>query len=166
MVKKVKRKVKRVKTEGQGKPVPSDANGGDADVTSLDALAQKFARDEFPDDDDEEFEKAIRSIMEAGGNGTDGGTISEKEEVLRRREEALRDITDSPPDDALAVAQLVRAVERVDVYLRSGLDPDLLEDLMIAPVETDEELNRLVSRFPDGIVLGNAPQTLVRVVAD
>lgn len=90
-------------------------------------------------------------------------------ECLRRsrnREEAVREIIDSPPDDALAVAQLVRAQERVDVYLRSGLDPELLEDLMISSIETDDELNRLISHFPDGILLANAPLTFTRIAAD
>ncbi len=90
-------------------------------------------------------------------------------ECLRRsrnREEAVREIIDSPPDDALAVAQLVRAQERVDVYFRSGLDPGLLEDMMISPIESDAELNRLISHFPDGILLGNAPLTFTRITAD
>ena len=87
-------------------------------------------------------------------------------ECLRRarnREEAVREIIDSPPDDALAVAQLVRAQERVDVFFRSGLDSELLEDLMIPAIESDDELNRLISRFPDGILLGNAPFTFTRI---
>ncbi len=90
-------------------------------------------------------------------------------ECLRRcrtRHEAVREIIDSPPPDALAAAQLARALDRVDVYLRSELDPDLLEDLMVAPVESDAELNRLISRFPDGILLGNAPLTVPRVAND
>ena len=90
-------------------------------------------------------------------------------ECLRRsrsREEAVREIIDSPPDDALAVAQLVRAQERVDVYFRSGLNPELLEDLMISSIETDDELNRLISHFPDAILLGNAPLTFTRIAAD
>jgi len=84
----------------------------------------------------------------------------------RSREEAVREISDSPAGDALAVAQLVRALERVDVYLRSGLDPALLEDLMISPLESDAELNRLISRFSNGILLGNAPLTCTRIAAD
>ncbi len=84
----------------------------------------------------------------------------------RSREEAVREISDSPAGDALAVAQLVRALQRVDVYLRSGLDPALLEDLMISPLESDAELNRLISRFSDGILLGNAPLTCTRIAAD
>ena len=89
-------------------------------------------------------------------------------ECLRRsrnREEAVREIADNPPDDALAVAQLVRAQERVDVYFRGGIEPELLEDLMISRIETDEELNRLISHFPDGILLGNAPFTFTRIAA-
>ena len=90
-------------------------------------------------------------------------------ECLRRsrnREEAVREIIDSPPNDALAVSQLVRAQERVDVYFRSGMDPELLEDLMISSIDSDDELNRLISHFPDGILLGNAPLTFTRIAAD
>lgn len=120
-----------------------------------------------------------RSLVGALECVEDGGAIvlccemaeepGEAVECLRRsrtREDAVREIIDSPPSDALAVAQLARALERVDVYFRSGLDPALLEDLMISPIKSDEELNRLISRFPDGIVLGNAPQTLTRVAAN
>lgn len=72
-------------------------------------------------------------------------------------------MTNKPPDDALTAVQLARAIERVNLFLRSRLDPDMLEDLLIGAIQSDEELNRLVSRFHDGIVLGNAPQTKVRV---
>ncbi|MHB8898107.1 MAG: lactate racemase domain-containing protein [Thermoguttaceae bacterium] len=81
----------------------------------------------------------------------------------RSRQEAVRKITDSPPADALVVAEMVRALDRVDVYFRSGLDRGLLEDLMISPIDTDAELNRLISRFPSGILLGNAPLTFTRL---
>ncbi len=84
----------------------------------------------------------------------------------RTRQEAVQKILDSPPADALVAAEMVRALERVDVYLRGGVDPGLLEDLMISPIESDAELNRLISRYPDGILLGNAPLTFTRLAGD
>lgn len=83
--------------------------------------------------------------------------------TARSQRQAVRDMIRKPPDDALAAAQLARAVRRVKLFLRSRLAPELLEDLLIGAIQSDEELNRLVSRFHDGIVLGNAPQTMVRV---
>ncbi len=94
------------------------------------------------------------------------GEAVESLRTCRTRQEAVQKIIDSPPVDALVVAEMVRAMERVDVYLRSGLDPKLLEDLMISPIESDAELNRLINRYPDGILLGNAPLTFTRLAGD
>jgi len=125
------------------------------------------------------WQNLARSLVAASECVEDGGAIvvccdledepGEAVDRLRRcrsSEEALGEITEQPTPDALVAAQLVRSLERVDLYLRSGLGRDLLEDLMIAPVESDDEVNRLVNRFPTAIVLGNAPQTIVRVVSD
>ncbi len=86
--------------------------------------------------------------------------------AARSQKQAVRDMIKKPPDDALTAVQLARAVERVNLFLRSRLDPEVLEDLLIGAIQSDEELNRLVSRFHDGIVLGNAPQTKVRVATE
>ncbi|MDD4267089.1 MAG: DUF2088 domain-containing protein [Pirellulaceae bacterium] len=91
------------------------------------------------------------------------GEAVESLRAARSHQQAVRAMTNKPPDDALTAVQLARAIERVNLFLRSRLDPDMLEDLLIGAIQSDEELNRLVSRFHDGIVLGNAPQTKVRV---
>ncbi|NIP35157.1 MAG: hypothetical protein GWN18_09430, partial [Thermoplasmata archaeon] len=65
MVKKVKRKVKKVKTDDAPDETLAAVEGGSSDVTSIDIL-EKFARGEFPDDDDDEFDKFLQSINEAG----------------------------------------------------------------------------------------------------
>ncbi|MDD4787710.1 MAG: lactate racemase domain-containing protein [Pirellulales bacterium] len=91
------------------------------------------------------------------------GEAVESLRAARSHQQAVRAMTNKPPDDALTAVQLARAIERVNLFLRSRLDPDMLEDLLIGAIQSDEELNRLVSRFHDGIVLGNAPQTEVRV---
>lgn len=91
------------------------------------------------------------------------GEAVESLRAARSHQQAVRAMTNKPPDNALTAVQLARAIERVNLFLRSRLDPDMLEDLLIGAIQSDEELNRLVSRFHDGIVLGNAPQTKVRV---
>lgn len=91
------------------------------------------------------------------------GEAVESLRTARSPRQAVRQMVRRPPDDALAAALLARAVQRANLFLRSRVAPEVLEDLLIGRIESDEELNRLVSRFPDGIVLGNAPRTIIRV---
>jgi len=131
LVKKVKRKVKKVKSgtttaDGVAAQAPQayqDAGGVPEDgveeevaVTTEDAveaedavvpeddagveqedqkasidLLERFARGEYPEDDDDElFEKSIRSILESTPRGGVSPSTAERESLLKEREEAIR----------------------------------------------------------------------------
>jgi hypothetical protein len=77
---------------------------------------------------------------------------------------ALRDIGRHSPADALAAAELVRALKRGSVYLVSRLDEDTVEELGMLPVAPDQ-ISRLASRYDSCIVLSNAQYALARPVA-
>jgi nickel-dependent lactate racemase len=74
---------------------------------------------------------------------------------------ALRDIARHKPADALAAAELVRALKRGKVYLLSQLDEELVEELGMMPVEA-EQLSRLAARYDSCIVLANAQYAQAR----
>ena len=69
-------------------------------------------------------------------------------ELLRRSEsptDALRPLRQMSPPDLLAATQIAEAADWARVYLTSGLDSDLVEDLFCVPVERPEEVARLLS---------------------
>jgi nickel-dependent lactate racemase len=78
-------------------------------------------------------------------------------------EEAYHRIRRDKPDDILPATQLVRTLRQSKVYLLSGLDPVLVEQLNMVPLESPAELARLVRRQRSCIVLSNAPHAAVRV---
>jgi nickel-dependent lactate racemase len=82
---------------------------------------------------------------------------------LGSRQEALREIRQARPADALPAAQLAAAIDRSSVYFLSNLEESLLEKLEIAAVGGGDELARLVRRHPSCIVLSNAPYVAVHV---
>jgi nickel-dependent lactate racemase len=65
--------------------------------------------------------------------------------------------------DFLPAALLVRALESNQVFLMSGLDSVLVEQLSMVPLGGADELARLVSRHQSCIVLANAPQAAVKL---
>jgi len=79
------------------------------------------------------------------------------------REAALRQIRKERSEDALQAAQLAAAQERARLYLLSGLDPALLEELEIAAIADTRELGRLAARHKSCIVLANACLALARL---
>jgi nickel-dependent lactate racemase len=77
------------------------------------------------------------------------------------RETALRHVNKERPVDALAAAQLAHALDRNRVYLLSGLEASVVEDLDMIPIGGPEELSRLVQKHPSCILLSNAPNVNV-----
>jgi len=80
-------------------------------------------------------------------------------------EAAMRRIRKERPTDALPAAQLTRALDRAKVYLLSGLEPSVVEDLDMIHVAAAEELARLAARHESCILLANAPNVVV-LIAD
>ncbi|MEM6329114.1 MAG: hypothetical protein AAF790_02580, partial [Planctomycetota bacterium] len=62
---------------------------------------------------------------------------------------------DDSPDAALT-GQLIEARQRGPVYLMSGLDPDWVEEVGLAPVANERELARLAERRPNRVVVEGA----------
>ena len=81
----------------------------------------------------------------------------------RSRGAALRTVVHERLEDALQALQLVQTLKRARVYLLSGLDREMLEELDIAPIGGPAELARLAARHPSCIVLANAPLAMVSV---
>ncbi len=79
------------------------------------------------------------------------------------REEAVRQIRRENPRDALPAVQLARTLESNRVYLLSRLDPGLVEDLEMTPIDGPEELVRLTQRASSCLVLANAVHAMVHV---
>lgn len=68
--------------------------------------------------------------------------------------------------DALPALQLVRALQRVRVYMLSQLDEDIVQSLGIAYVSCPEEVVRLASHHDSCILLQNAHQAVPMVAAE
>ena len=79
------------------------------------------------------------------------------------REEAVRQICCGNPRDALPALQLARTLETCRVFLLSRLDPGLVEDLEMIPIEGPEELVRLTRRNRSCLVLADAMHAMVHV---
>lgn len=73
----------------------------------------------------------------------------------------LRQIQKERVEDVLEATQLVEALTRARIYLLSGLDASLLEELDVAPLASTAELVRLASRCPSCILLSNAHLAMV-----
>ncbi len=125
------------------------------------------------------WQNVARALAAAGPLVEDGGAIAVCCELAaepgpavrclarsRAREAALHKVCRDCPEDALAAAELAKALDRVDVYLLSRLEESLVEELEMAPVNRPEELMRLVRRYPSCIVLSNAPRVRISVVED
>jgi lactate racemase len=72
-------------------------------------------------------------------------------------EAALRRISRHRPPDAIVAAQLARALDRNKVYLLSRLEPSMVEELDMIPIENAGELARLVRHHKSCLLLPNAP---------
>lgn len=79
----------------------------------------------------------------------------------RSRQQAIREIRKQRPDDLLPATQLAHALDRSDVYLLSGLEESIVEDLEMAPITNPQELVRLTQRFPSCILVSNAANAMV-----
>ncbi len=92
MVKRVKRKVKKVKTDGPGEESNQGPGPGGSETDSMDLL-ERFARGDFPDEEDDDynelFEKSLQSLLSDDDQGI-AKTVEQRETILREREEAIR----------------------------------------------------------------------------
>ncbi len=72
-------------------------------------------------------------------------------------EVALEQIRQSSLPDAAEALQLASILEKHSLFLLSGIDPYLIEEYGIAPVESIDELVRLADRFDATLLINGAP---------
>lgn len=116
------------------------------------------------------WENLGRAIDAAGSFADDGGAIAVCCELDTRpghgvrhlaggdssRAEAMKHVSHHRPPDALPAAQLASALNRNKVYLLSRLDSATVEELDMVPLETPEELSRLIRQHPSCTLLQDA----------
>jgi nickel-dependent lactate racemase len=116
------------------------------------------------------------ALAQAGRLVEDGGAIAvccdlaaepvpavRRMAAARSRTAILNHIRQHHPIDAIPAMQLAHALDRGRVYLLSRLDPGLVEQLEMVPVDGPEELGRLVRRNPSCTVLSNVPRVIAAV---
>jgi nickel-dependent lactate racemase len=75
-------------------------------------------------------------------------------------DEALHEIRKERSPDAIAAAELARVLQQTRVYLLSNMNSRIVESLGIAPIDSAEELQRLVSAHASCILIGNAQHAM------
>jgi lactate racemase len=66
-------------------------------------------------------------------------------------------------DDFHVAGRVAAAVSWSDVFLYSGMDRDLVEDLSIVPIEKPEQARRLVAQCHSALIVNQADRTAARV---
>lgn len=89
--------------------------------------------------------------------------------ILRIREsrtprDALQPLRAASPPDLLAATRLAKALDWMNVYLLSGLDPQLVEDLFMIPLRGPEEVLRLIAGNETCAIIAGAQHVSVRHV--
>jgi nickel-dependent lactate racemase len=88
--------------------------------------------------------------------------ISPGLELLRNARtprEALQPIRRQMTPDMIVATQIARAVDWANVSLLSRLDPNLVEDLFMVPLESEEEVRRLLSGDETTAIIESAQHT-------
>lgn len=75
----------------------------------------------------------------------------------------LREMAGDEIPEAAAVGRLIEALERGPVYLLSELDPEWVEDIGLAPIAGEAELQRLIKSRPNFAVLEGAQHLAARL---
>jgi hypothetical protein len=78
-------------------------------------------------------------------------------------DDALKAIQHDHTPDALTAAQLIRTLQRANVYLLSRLDEECVQSLGLAYVSSPDEVARLAARHDSCILLQNAHQAVPSV---
>jgi nickel-dependent lactate racemase len=76
---------------------------------------------------------------------------------------ACHQLAEERPADALVATALAQALQYCRVYLLSQLEPSTVEDLGIARVENDQQLERLLSQYHRCVLIDNAQHTVCSV---
>ena len=82
----------------------------------------------------------------------------------RSPREALKPLREMAPPDLLAATQIAKALEWMNVYLLSGLDGQLVEDLFMIPLGGLDEASRVVEGTEPCAIVSGAHHAAVRLV--
>ena len=82
----------------------------------------------------------------------------------RAPRDALQPIRAAAPPDLLAATRIAKALDWMNVYLVSRLDPQLVEDLFMIPLSGPDEVARLIVGNESCAVIGGAQHAAVRHV--
>jgi hypothetical protein len=120
-------------------------------------------------DDQQTWENLARALAAAMQMVADGGAIALATDISTRPghalarlagahqgEELRHDIEREHSPDTHAAAILAEARERFDIYLLSGLDSPLVEDIGLGYVEDPAQLTRLAAKHRSVALLGSA----------
>jgi nickel-dependent lactate racemase len=83
----------------------------------------------------------------------------------RSPRDALKPLREKAPPDLLSATRIAKGIDWANVYLLSRLDPQLVEDLCMIPIESAAEAARLVEGDEPCAIIGGAQHTSVEVVA-
>jgi hypothetical protein len=76
-------------------------------------------------------------------------------------EKAERRISHDSAPDSVPAWHVVRALQRGPVYFLSQLDPETVEELGIAPIESVDDLARLAGRHDSCVVIDDSQYAIV-----
>jgi hypothetical protein len=77
--------------------------------------------------------------------------------------EGLRPLRQAAPEDLVPATELAEAVDWANVYLLSRLSSDLVEDLFMVPLESEDEVKRLLGMEEPVLFLPSAQHTFGRI---
>jgi nickel-dependent lactate racemase len=83
----------------------------------------------------------------------------------RSAKAALKPLRAAAPRDLLPATQLATAADWATVYLLSGLDSAVVEELFCTPVESEAEVVRLLAASEKLVLLGSAQQTHAEIAS-
>jgi nickel-dependent lactate racemase len=83
----------------------------------------------------------------------------------RSPRDALKPLRDKAPPDLLTATRIAKGIDWANVYLLSRLDPQLVEDLCMIPLESAAEAARLIEGDEPCAIIGGAQYTSAEVTA-
>ncbi len=113
---------------------------------------------------------AARGLVARGGKivlltdlAGDPGEGVQSMRGLESPRDALRPLRTQSPPDLIAATQLASAADWARIYLLSGLDATLVDELFMSPVETTDEVERLLDTDETCVFLSSAQHVHARV---
>ncbi|OYW31459.1 MAG: hypothetical protein B7Z45_10330, partial [Azorhizobium sp. 12-66-6] len=107
--------------------------------------------------------EAAKSLVERGGRiialtdlAAEPGPGVQTVRDQRSAKAALQPLRALAPEDLLPATQLAAAADWAKVYLLSGLDKTLVEELFCMPLESEQELSRLLAGIERCVILSAA----------